>query len=95
MASFNKFNLSVQDFLTGNCILGTDTVKVMLTNTLPVPTNHQYSDVSGAELASGSGYTTGGATVTGTTVTNASGTSSLGAAATTWTSVTGAMGPFR
>jgi dihydrodipicolinate synthase/N-acetylneuraminate lyase len=75
--------------------LNTDTIKVMLTNTLPVITNAKYSDISGTELASAAGYTTGGATVSGTSVSNSSGVESLAAGATTWTSVTGNMGPFR
>ena len=58
-------------------------------------TNHVYGDISGTELANGNGYTTGGATVSGTGVSNASGTETMTASATTWTSVTGSMGPFR
>lgn len=95
MASFNKFNLTVEDFLKGNCNLSSDTIKVMLSNTIPVATNHQYSDISGTELANGDGYTTGGAAVTGTGVSNSSGTESFAASANTFTSVTGNMGPFQ
>ena len=44
--------------------LGSDALKVMLTNTLPAATTAtKYSDISGTELANGNGYTTGGATV--------------------------------
>lgn len=93
--AFNKFNLFVDDLSKGALDLNTDTVKAMLTNTAPVATNHCYSDISGNELASGDGYTTGGAAVTGTGVSNSSGTETMTAAATTWTSVTGNMGPFR
>jgi hypothetical protein len=67
----------------------------MLSNTMPVVTNAKYSDISANELASGNGYTTGGATVAGTSISNSSGVESLAASATTWTSVTGPMGPFR
>jgi hypothetical protein len=95
MATFNKFNNFVQYLGTGVMNLTSDTVKVMLTNTAPVATNNYYGDISSTELANGNGYTTGGATVTGTGWTNSSGTSSYAAGATTWTSVTGSMGPFR
>jgi hypothetical protein len=95
MTAFNKFNNFVQDMGLGVMNLNTDTVKVMLTNTAPVATNHVYSDISGNELANGNGYTTGGATVGGTGWTNSSGTSTLAANPTTWTSSTGNMGPFR
>lgn len=95
MASFNKFNNFVDGLAKGAMNLNSDTIKVMLTNTAPVATNTQYSDISANELASGNGYTTGGATVTGTSVSNASGTESLAASATTFTSSTGSMGPFR
>jgi hypothetical protein len=95
MAAFNKFNLFVDKVLKGVVNLATDNVKVMLTNTLPVATNTGYADVSGTELANGNGYTTGGQLVTGTGLTNSSGTESFAAAASTFTSVTGSMGPFR
>jgi hypothetical protein len=95
MAAFQKFNSFVDVLAKGGVKLDTDTVKVMLTNTAPVATNSKYADISGTELANGNGYTTGGATVTGTGLTNATGTESFAAAATTFTSATGSMGPFR
>lgn len=95
MASFNKFNLFVDDLAKKLIDLGTDSIKVMLTDTAPVATNHLYSDISGNELANGNGYTTGGATVSGTGLSNASGVESFAASPTTWTSNTGNMGPFR
>lgn len=95
MATFNKFNLFVDNLAKGVLDLNSDTIKVMLTNTAPVATNALYADISGNELANGNGYTTGGATVTGTGVSNATGTESMAAAPTTFTSATGTMGPFR
>lgn len=95
MASFNKFNLFVDDIVKALDNFGTDTIKVMLTNTAPSASNHKYSDVSGSELASGNGYTTGGAAVSGFGVSNSSGTETVTANPTTWTSNTGNMGPFR
>lgn len=96
MASFNKHNLTVQDWLYALTNYNSDTFKAMLTNTAPVATNHVYSDISGNEVASGGGYTTGGATVT-MTPSNSSGTESVAASAAspTWTGSGGGMGPFR
>lgn len=95
MATFNKFNNFTHKLCTGVFNFATDTLKVLLTNTAPVATNSVYSDISSTELANGNGYTTGGATVSGTGSTNSSGTESVAAAATTFTSNTGNMGPFR
>lgn len=96
MAAFNKFNLTVEDWLKANTNYSSDTFKAMLTNTAPVATNHVYGDISANELASGAGYTTGGATVTISSVTNSSGTETVvaSAASPTWTA-TGTFGPFR
>ena len=95
MAAFNKFNSFVDTLCKGGVNLATDTLKVMLTNTAPVPTNSKYADISGTELANGSGYTTGGATLPGTALSNNAGTESLAASPVTFTSATGNMGPFR
>lgn len=97
MASFNKFNLTVQKFVNGgNLNLSSDVLKLMLTNTAPVATNAVYADVSGTEIASGNGYSTGGATISSLTSTNASGVQTVSGtiANPTWTA-TGAMATFR
>lgn len=96
MSAFNKFNALVQTFANGTINLATDTLKVMLTNTAPVATNSVYGDISANELASGAGYTTGGAAITTTSSTQTGGVEKLiiAAANPTWTA-TGSMGPFR
>lgn len=98
MAAYNKFNLFTQDMADGvhNFKTGSAAVyKALLTNTAPVATNHLYSDISANELASGAGYTTGGATLT-ITDSSSSGTETVSASAAspTWTA-SGSMGPFR
>lgn len=95
MTAFAKFNNFVQNIGLKTMNLNTDTFKVMLTNTAPIATNSVYGDISATELANGNGYTTGGAVVAGTGYSNSSGTSSEAASPTTFTSVTGNMGPFR
>lgn len=96
MASFNKFNAFAAYMPNGAVNLSSDTVKIMLTNTLPVAANSIYSDISSNELGAGNGYTTGGATVTLVSSTQSSGVYKfVGSLANpTWTA-TGAMGPFR
>lgn len=90
-----KANTWVDYLCKGAVNLSTDSIKAMLTNTAPVATNAKYSDISATELATGNGYTAGGAVVAGTGVTNAAGVESFAANASTWTSNTGSMGPFR
>lgn len=94
MSTYNKFNQFVQDVANKVHNLGSDTLLCMLTNTAPVATNTLYANIT--ELASGAGYTTGGAAISGVTSTQTAGTYKLiGAVANpTWTA-TGSMGPFR
>ena len=96
MATFNKFNSFAAAMPNGGINLGSDTVKFLLTNTIPVAANVQYSDISGTELAGGNGYTTGGASATLTSSTQSGGLYKYIAALAnpTWTA-TGSMGSFR
>lgn len=96
MATGNKFNAFAAAPYNAGVNLGSDTIKLMLTNTLPLATNTQYSDISATELANGNGYTTGGATVTLVSSSQSSGLYKyIGSLASpTWTA-TGSMGPFR
>ena len=96
MAAFNKFNAFAAAMPNGGVNLSSDTIKFLLTNTLPVATNSIYSDISATELANGNGYTTGGATATLTSSSQSSGTYKYIAslASPTWTA-SGSMGPFR
>lgn len=96
MAAFNKFNGPAQNAWNGIFNLGSDAIKVLLTNTAPVATNNVYADISANELTTANGYTVGGATVTLTSSTQASGLYKYIAscASPTW-SATGAVGPFR
>src|SRR6185437_331071 len=94
MASFNKFQIFVQNLANGVHNLGSDSLKIALTNTAPTATNTIFSNIT--EITAGNGYTAGGATVTVTTSTETSGTYSLigSAANPTWTA-SGSVGPFR
>lgn len=72
--------------------LGSDTLKVMLTNTLPVVTNTVRADVT--DLSTAGGYINGGAAVTTSSSAQTTGTYKLVLADTVFTATTG-FGPFR
>ena len=96
MAAFNKFNALAAAMPNGGVNFGSDTIKFLLTNTAPTASNTQYSDISASELASGSGYTTGGATATLVSSAQSGGVYKYVASLPnpTWTA-SGSMGPFR
>jgi hypothetical protein len=94
MATFNKFNSFVEAVAEKVHNLGTDTLKVMLTNTVPLAANAIKTDIT--EIASGNGYTTGGNTATQTSSSQTSGTYKLVLGdPTSWTAVTASMATFR
>lgn len=94
MAAFNKFNSFVEALAEKVHNLGSDTLKVMLTNTAPVATNSVKADLT--EISAGNGYTAGGNTPSVTSSAQTSGTYKLvlGDPA-TWTASGGSIGPFR
>lgn len=91
MPSFTKFNVFSSDLTKGNHKFGTDTFKVMLTNTLPVVTNTVKANIT--EIAGGNGYTAGGPAIT-MTVSSTGAVTKITAADTTITA-TGAIPTFR
>lgn len=96
MVAFNKFNATVEALAEKKINLETDTIKILLTNTLPVATNSTYSDVSAAQVANGNGYTTGGQAVTVSSSGQSSGLYKLILSGTlVWTATGGSIGPFR
>lgn len=92
MATFNKFYSFVEALAEKKHDLGADTLKIMLTNSSPSSANTVAADIT--QIGSGTGYTTGGATVTTSTSAQTSGTYKLVLADVTFTA-TGSMGPFR
>jgi len=72
--------------------LGSDTLKVALTNSAPINTNTQLSNIT--QIANGNGYTTGGTAATISSSSQTSGTYKLVLADVVFTA-TGSMGPFR
>jgi hypothetical protein len=92
MATFNKFHSFVEALAEKVHNLGTDTLKVALSNSAPVATNTQLSNIT--QIANGNGYTTGGTTATLTSSAQSSGLYKLVLADVVFTA-TGSMGPFR
>ena len=94
MAAFNKFNSFVEALAEKVHNLGSDTLKVMLTNTAPVATNSIKTNIT--EISAGNGYTAGGNTTSVTSSAQTSGTYKLVLGdPTTWTASGGSIGPFR
>lgn len=93
MATFNKFNAFVENLAEKVFDLGSDTLKVMLTNTAPVATNSVKADLT--EIAAGNGYTAGGTAATISSSAQTSGTYKLVLADVVFTASGGAFGPFR
>lgn len=93
MATYTKFQDFVEQLGKGKHVLGTDVLKVMLTNTAPVVTNSVKADLT--EIAAGNGYTASGTAVGGVTYTESSGTGTLAGNKVTFTASGGSIGPFR
>jgi hypothetical protein len=58
LAAFQKFNVFVQDLANGVHNLGSNTLKIMLSDVAPVATNTVKANIT--EIAAGNGYTAGG-----------------------------------
>lgn len=93
MASFQKFRSFVEAVAEKAHNLGSDTLKVLLTNTAPVNTNTQKSDLT--EISAGNGYTAGGTAVTVTSSAQSGGTYKLVGSDVVFTASGGDIGPFR
>lgn len=92
MATFNKFNSFVEALAEKVHNLGSDTLKVMLTNTAPVAGNSVKADIT--EISAGNGYTAGGGTAAITSSSQTGGNYKLVLADVVFTA-TGSVGPFR
>lgn len=92
MASFNKFQPFVENLAEKVFNLGSDTLKVALTNSVPVNTYNQLSSVT--QIANGNGYTTGGTATTISSSAQTAGTYKLVITDVVFTA-SGSMGPFQ
>ena len=94
MASYNKFDAFVEAVAEGKHNLGSDTLKIYLSNATPSASADAIkTDL--AEISAGNGYTAGGNTCSITSSSQTGGTYKLVLAdPATWTA-TGSVGPFR
>jgi len=93
MAAFNKFNAFVNDLASKVHNLGSDTLKIMLTNVAPTASNAVKADIT--EIAAGNGYSAGGATVTITSSSQSGGVYKLVGNNVTYTASGGTIATFR
>ncbi len=88
---FVKFNVFVEDLCEKVHDLGSDVLKVALTNTAPTAADDTLSDI--AQIAATGGYAPATAAVTSSAQT--AGVYSLALAAVTWTATGADFAPFR
>lgn len=95
MAAYVKYQCFVEDVAEKVHNLGSDTLKIALTNRAPVVASDVgLSDIS--EIAAGNGYTAGGNAAAQSSSVQTSGTYKLICASpATWTASGGTIGPFR
>jgi hypothetical protein len=93
MATFNKFNSFVEAVAEKVHNLGSDTLRVVLTNSAPAAGNTVLADIT--QIANGNGYTTGGTQATQASSGQSSGTYKLVLNDATFTAAGGSIGPFR
>jgi hypothetical protein len=93
MAAYNKFDCFVEDIAEKVHNLQSDTLKIALTNTLPVRTNTVLANIT--QIGPGNGYATGGITATMSSSAQTSGTYKLVLADVTFTATGGNMNAFQ
>jgi len=93
MATFNKFNSFVEALAEKVHNLGSDVLKIALTNSAPLATNTVLANIT--QIAAGNGYTAGGNTASITSSSQTSGTYKLVLGDVTFTASGGAMAAFR
>lgn len=93
MASANKLNAFVENIAEKVHDLGSDVLKVMLTNVAPVAANSVLADLT--EISAGNGYSAGGSVASLSSSAQTSGTYKLVLGDVTFTASAGSIGPFR
>jgi hypothetical protein len=93
MATFNKFDSFVEAIAEKVHNLGSDTLKVALSNSAPIATNTVLANIT--QISNGNGYTTGGAQATQVDSLQTAGTYKLRLNDVTFTATPGSISPFR
>lgn len=94
-ATYNKINSFVEAVAEKKHNLGSDTLKVMLSNTAPIASNTVKADLVDLAQGTAGGYTAGGTAITITTSAQTSGTYKLVGNAVVFTASGGTIGAFR
>jgi hypothetical protein len=95
MATFNKIYAFVEDVAEKVHNLGSDTLKVALSNTAPTTASTVWSVANFPAPAAANGYTAGGNTPAISSSAQTTGTYKLTLADTVFTATAGGIGPFR
>lgn len=93
MAVFNKVHIFVENLAEKVHNLGSDTLKIALSNTAVLNTNAVYADIT--PISPGNGYTAGGATLNVTGSVQTAGVYKLTVDDVVFTASGGTIGPFR
>lgn len=93
MAAFNKFNAFTEEVSEKVFNLGSDVLKVMLTNSAPIASNSIKANLT--EIGAGNGYTAGGTAATITSSSQTAGVYKLVLADVVFTAAGGTIGPLR
>lgn len=94
MAAFVKYNSFVEHLCEKVHNLGSDTLKIMLSNTAPNASTHTVR-ADAAEITAGNGYASGGTAATISSSAQTSGTYKLVLADVVFTAAGGTIGAFR
>jgi hypothetical protein len=92
-ATWNKFQDFSEQLVRGEHDFDADVFKVVLTNSLPLATYTQLSQIS--QLSTGGGYTSGGETITTIGVSESGGTTTVTGTQLQWTGSGAGFGPFQ
>jgi len=93
VASYNKFNCFVENMAEGVHNLGSNTLKILLTNSAPSASNTVKANLT--EISAGNGYSAGGIPITITTSSQTAGVYSIVATDAVMTASGGSIGPYR
>jgi len=93
MATFTKFNSFVEALAEKTHNLGSDVLKVALTNSAPSASNTVLANIT--QISGTNGYTTGGAAAAQSSSAQTSGTYKLVLGDVTFTASGGSIGPFQ
>ena len=93
MVDFNRFEAFSEDMGDGVHNLGSDTLKIILSNTAPDAEDAILTDIT--QITAEHGYSAGGSAVTGTAFSQTDGVAKLTGTDVVFTATGGTIGPFQ